>query len=304
MPADPTFIVESRLRRRQPDDRPTRTSDRQDAARAAREPSRREHCGAAPPFAEAAVPQRRARRGRRRHRVPVGAARRRDAHHVDADQHADQARRRASSTRTSPSTTTSAPTRRPPTPTARRSRRQARTPKREHTCRHAGLLTQEPEPVQADPAEPGPGADLRPEPQLRPGAEGRRTAARCDQFVQNTSVDTCTGDSYGAPGLTMDYYDGNTVTGLWNYAQHYAMSDNSFGTTFGPSTPGALNLISGQTHGVHAVDPETGQQRRPPTLRRGLAERQRRRHGHQRPRPGIRRLLGQEPHRRPTTWRC
>jgi phospholipase C len=28
------------------------------------------------------------------------------------------------------------------------------------------------------------------------------------------------------------------------------MSDNSYGTTFGPSTPGAINLISGQTHGV------------------------------------------------------
>ena len=28
------------------------------------------------------------------------------------------------------------------------------------------------------------------------------------------------------------------------------MSDNSFSTTFGPSTPGALNLISGQTHGA------------------------------------------------------
>ena len=34
-----------------------------------------------------------------------------------------------------------------------------------------------------------------------------------DKFVQNTSVDTCTGDLYGAPGLVMDYYDGNTVTG-------------------------------------------------------------------------------------------
>jgi phospholipase C len=51
-------------------------------------------------------------------------------------------------------------------------------------------------------------------------------------------------------GLTMGYYDGNTVTALWNYAQHYAMSDHSFGTTFGPSTLGALNLISGQTNGV------------------------------------------------------
>jgi phospholipase C len=48
----------------------------------------------------------------------------------------------------------------------------------------------------------------------------------------------------------MNYYDGNTVTGLWNYAQHFAMSDNSFGTTFGPSAPGALNLVSGDTGGV------------------------------------------------------
>jgi phospholipase C len=54
----------------------------------------------------------------------------------------------------------------------------------------------------------------------------------------------------GTTGLVMGYYDGNTVTALWNYAQHYAMSDNSYNTTFGPSTPGALNLISGQTHGV------------------------------------------------------
>ncbi|HLY41096.1 MAG TPA: alkaline phosphatase family protein [Terracidiphilus sp.] len=51
-------------------------------------------------------------------------------------------------------------------------------------------------------------------------------------------------------GLTMGYYDGNTVTALWNYAQRFAMSDNSYGTNFGPSTDGAINLISGQTNGV------------------------------------------------------
>jgi phospholipase C len=51
-------------------------------------------------------------------------------------------------------------------------------------------------------------------------------------------------------GLVMGYYDGNTVTALWNYAQTYAMSDNSYDTNFGPSTPGALNLIAGQTNGV------------------------------------------------------
>src|SRR5262249_4394908 len=39
-------------------------------------------------------------------------------------------------------------------------------------------------------------------------------------------------------GLVMGYYDGNTVTALWNYAQHYAMNDNSYSTQFGPSTPG------------------------------------------------------------------
>lgn len=80
---------------------------------------------------------------------------------------------------------------------------------------------------------------------------------KMDQFVENTSTDTCTG-LYGSPGLAMDYYDGNTVTGLWNYAQNYAMSDNAWDTTFGPSTPGALNLVSGQTHGGTAVDSVTG----------------------------------------------
>jgi phospholipase C len=50
-------------------------------------------------------------------------------------------------------------------------------------------------------------------------------------------------------GLTMGYYDGNTVTALWNYAQHYAMNDNSYSTQFGPSSPGAINLIAGQTNG-------------------------------------------------------
>jgi phospholipase C len=55
-------------------------------------------------------------------------------------------------------------------------------------------------------------------------------------------------------GLVMGYYDGNTVTALWNYAQHYAMNDNSFGTMFGPSSVGAINLVSGQTNGVTATN--------------------------------------------------
>jgi len=51
-------------------------------------------------------------------------------------------------------------------------------------------------------------------------------------------------------GLVMGYFDGNTVTAMWNYAQHFALNDNSHGTTFGPSTVGLINLISGQTNGA------------------------------------------------------
>ncbi|HEV7163630.1 MAG TPA: alkaline phosphatase family protein [Solirubrobacteraceae bacterium] len=73
-----------------------------------------------------------------------------------------------------------------------------------------------------------------------------------DRFVQ--SVGTASGNTpFGTPcnpSSVMDYYDGNAVTGLWNYAQHYAMSDNSFGTTFGPSAPGAVNLVAGDTGNV------------------------------------------------------
>jgi phospholipase C len=56
----------------------------------------------------------------------------------------------------------------------------------------------------------------------------------------------------------MGYFDGNTTTALWNYAQTFAMSDNSYGTTFGPSTPGLINLVSGQTNGVSAIINGTG----------------------------------------------
>ena len=49
-------------------------------------------------------------------------------------------------------------------------------------------------------------------------------------------------------GLVMGYFDGNTVTALWNYAQNFAMNDNSYGTTFGPSTPGVANLVAGNTY--------------------------------------------------------
>ncbi|MGO8960760.1 MAG: phospholipase C [Streptosporangiaceae bacterium] len=54
----------------------------------------------------------------------------------------------------------------------------------------------------------------------------------------------------GSNKAVMSYYDGNSVTGLWNYAQSFAMSDNAYGTTYGPSTPGALNVTAAQTYGT------------------------------------------------------
>src|SRR5260370_459782 len=76
-----------------------------------------------------------------------------------------------------------------------------------------------------------------------------------DLFPASVGVGSCTPpyDWGKGKGLVMGYFDGNTVTALWNYAQHFAMSDNSFSTTFGPSTPGAVNLISGNTFGATLV---------------------------------------------------
>jgi phospholipase C len=76
-----------------------------------------------------------------------------------------------------------------------------------------------------------------------------------DKFPEFTAGGSCLdpANTYFSPrgrGIVMGYYDGNTVTGLWNLAQNFSISDNSFGTNFGPSTVGAINLISGQTHGT------------------------------------------------------
>ena len=72
-----------------------------------------------------------------------------------------------------------------------------------------------------------------------------------DLFPLNTGKGSKGGaGSFGTKAQVMGYYDGNTVTALWNYAQHFALNDNAYTTTFGPSTPGAINLVSGQTNGA------------------------------------------------------
>src|SRR5260221_10676597 len=80
-----------------------------------------------------------------------------------------------------------------------------------------------------------------------------------DRFIKLSCNDVA---KCGIPGLglnsTFGYFDGNTVTALWNYAQHFAMSDNSFSTTFGPSTPGLLNLVAGNTFEATIMNGKSG----------------------------------------------
>src|SRR5262245_1518951 len=82
-------------------------------------------------------------------------------------------------------------------------------------------------------------------------------AGAMNKFVETVGVGPASCFNAGkGKGLVMGYYDGNTTTAIWNYAQHFAMNDNSYSTTFGPSTPGAVNLIAGQTHGARMA-PDT-----------------------------------------------
>jgi phospholipase C len=131
------------------------------------------------------------------------------------------------------------------------------TPKDIDTLRHAGLLATNPN--QYTPRRLSPTRAVTCD--QNHGYSAEQYAAdggRADLYVQYTGTSTCSGGLFGEPGLVMDYYDGNTVTALWTYAQHYSLGDNSWSSTYGPSTPGALNLVSGQTHGVISVDPASG----------------------------------------------
>ena len=90
------------------------------------------------------------------------------------------------------------------------------------------------------------GHNYEPEQQAYDGGKG-------DKFPETTAGN---GQGCQPDGTTvMNYYDGNTVQALWNYAQHYSMSDNSYSTTYGPTVPGHANLIAGTTHGIIIHDP-------------------------------------------------
>ncbi|GAB0114921.1 phospholipase C [Acidisoma sp. C75] len=81
---------------------------------------------------------------------------------------------------------------------------------------------------------------------------------KMDLFPKYTGSATSGGaGAFGTTGQVMGYFDGNTVTALWNYAQNFAMDDANFTNTYGPSTPGALEVVSGNTDGVQLVKSTT-----------------------------------------------
>ena len=77
---------------------------------------------------------------------------------------------------------------------------------------------------------------------------------KADLFPKFTGKGTPGGvGAFGTKGQVMGYFDGNTVGAMWQYAQHFALSDNAYTDTYGPSTPGALEVVSGQTNGMRIV---------------------------------------------------
>src|SRR6201989_1604953 len=132
------------------------------------------------------------------------------------------------------------------------------TPQANTLAANPNLLTQHPNRnifgAQANPTRSGPadavtcdmGHDYEPEQKALNGG-------KADQFPETTAGKGLACQPDGTTVMT--YYDGNTVTAMWNYAQYYAMSDNSFSTTYGPTVPGHANLIAGTTHGIIIHDP-------------------------------------------------
>ncbi|HVE08008.1 MAG TPA: alkaline phosphatase family protein [Paraburkholderia sp.] len=75
-----------------------------------------------------------------------------------------------------------------------------------------------------------------------------------DAFPAFTGSGTSGGaGAFGTKAQVLGFFDGNTVTAMWNYAQHFAMSQNAYTDTYGPSTPGAIAVVSGQNNGAVPV---------------------------------------------------
>ena len=94
----------------------------------------------------------------------------------------------------------------------------------------------------------------------------RKGVAHMDRFALEEEKKYTTGDKpslkakqYGE--LAMAYADCDTVPFLWQYASHFTLFDNFFQHTIGPSTPGVIALIAGQTGETQWVKHPGRQQR-------------------------------------------
>ena len=74
---------------------------------------------------------------------------------------------------------------------------------------------------------------------------GARPAKEAGEFCKEVEIDGAM-----TPVTDMGYFDGNTVTALWNYAQFFALNDNAFATMNGESTRGHINLVQADAYGA------------------------------------------------------
>jgi phospholipase C len=106
----------------------------------------------------------------------------------------------------------------------------------------------------------------------------RRGVPHMDRFALEEEKKYVTGDKpslkakqYGE--LAMAYADCDTVPFLWQYASHFTLFDNFFQHTIGPSTPGAIALIAGQTGETQWVKhPTTDSSVLPDNAAKGIGE--------------------------------
>ncbi len=86
--------------------------------------------------------------------------------------------------------------------------------------------------------------------QSRPLVYDKMNGGRMDEFV--SAQERVSQRKFGAAGardvglLTMAHYDCDTLPFLWKYAHTFALYDRVFSAITGPSTPSAIELISGQ----------------------------------------------------------
>ena len=93
----------------------------------------------------------------------------------------------------------------------------------------------------------------------RPALIAKSDHGRMDDFVgyEETNLVNVTGASPGLARqigiLTMAHEDCNTVPFLWMYAHRFALYDHIFQAMYGPSTPGNIDLIAGQSGQTQAA---------------------------------------------------